>query len=102
MNNISPVKIWRNQKKIASLIGKIGVIESFTIIFVPPSGFEGQVPYPVALASFGKSKLTASIVDCDLDKVKIGAVVEVVLRRVKKTDREGVIPYGAKFKLISK
>ena len=120
MNTISPVKVWRNQKKIASLVGKIGVVESFTIVYVSPVGFENQAPYPVALARFGKvptqrsgsrtpdvsdrdvgEKITAQIVDCDIKEVAIGRPVEVVLRRVKHSDREGVIPYGAKFKLIS-
>ena len=101
MHIISPVKVWRNQKKVASLIGKIGVVESFTIVYVPPIGFENQAPYFVALARFGKEKITAQIVDCDIKEVAIGSPVEVVLRRVKHSDREGVIPYGAKFKLIS-
>ena len=101
MNTISPVKVWRNQKKVASLVGKIGVVESFTIVHVPSIGFENQAPYPVALARFGKEKITAQIVDCDIKEVAIGRPVEIVLRRVKHSDREGVVPYGAKFKLIS-
>ncbi len=100
MNSVSPVKIWRNQKKITSLIGKRGVVESFTIIYVPPSGFESQAPYPVALAAFGSEKITAQVVDCKKEDLKIGTKVEVVLRRVKNADREGVIPYGVKFKPI--
>lgn len=100
MNALSPVKIWRNQKKIASLIGKKGIIESFTTIYVPPHGFENQAPYIVALARFGKDKITAQITDSNRGDVQIGKRVVVILRKIKNTDREGVIPYGAKFKII--
>lgn len=96
----SPVKIWRGQKKIVRLLGKVGVIESFTIIRVPPVGFEGQAPYPVVLVSLGREKYVGQLVDYEKNSVSIGQKVKVVLRRVKEPSREGIIPYGIKFKPI--
>jgi hypothetical protein len=48
---ISPVKVWRNQKYVARMIGKSGVIASWTIIRVPPADFGYQAPYPVVLVT---------------------------------------------------
>lgn len=98
----SPVKIWRNQKKIAQHLGKTGIIETFTLIRVPPAGFERTEPYPVVVVMINsREKLVGQLVDYADSQLKIGQKVEVVLRRIKETDKEGVIPYGVKFKPIS-
>lgn len=94
----SPVKIWRNQKKIAKSLGKIGVVESFTYIRVPPVGFEAQAPYPVVLVSIDREKLIGQLVDYEINQLKTGQKVKAVLRRIKESGKEGVIPYGIKFK----
>ena len=96
---ISPVKVWRNQAVLAKHLGKKGKVVSFTIIRVGPSGFENQIPYPVAVVAFSDSeRIVGQIVDYDEDELKIGLPVEVVLRRVREPHREGVIPYGIKFR----
>ena len=97
----SPVKIWRKQKEISSLLGKRGKILSYTIIRVPPLGFERQAPYSVILVDLGKGeKRVGQLVDYKESDLKIGRVVEVVYRRIKEQDFEGVIQYGVKFKPI--
>lgn len=98
--NTSPVKIWRNQGHIRNLLGKTGVIVSFTIIRVPPGGFEGQAPYAVVVVDLGDSKCTGQLVDYNEKELKIGKRVIAVLRRVKQPDTEGIIPYGVKFKPV--
>lgn len=45
----SPVKLWRNQRKITNALGKTGTILSWTIIRTPPSRFIDHAPYAVAL-----------------------------------------------------
>ena len=61
---ISPVKIWRNQKKIASLLGKTGKIVSWTTIRTPPAGFAEQAQYPVVLVELdNKDRVMAQLVD---------------------------------------
>lgn len=96
----SPVKLWRNQKKISSLIGLTGEIISATTIFVPPSGFEDQAPYIVVLVKLEKGTTIGQLVGGSFQNDIIGAKVKAVLRKTAKADAEGVIPYGIKFRLI--
>ena len=100
MESLSPVKLWRNQKKMRALLGRIGVIETFTIIYQSPKGFENQAPYPVVIADFGKKKMIGQLVDYTDEQIKIGQKVRTVVRRMKEDTKEGIIPYGIKFKPI--
>ena|SRR3989344_6284123 len=99
----SPVKIWRNQGKIASLLGKKGVIISWTMVRVPPAGFSDQAPYPVVLVQLEGKRIMAQLVDPPVGgqvgkKGLIGMKVITVIRRVVQPSTEGVIPYGIKVK----
>jgi|SRR3989344_2424004 len=96
----SPVKIWRNQKHVRSLLGAKGVIVSFTIVRVPPAGYESQAPYPVVLVDTGNGRFAGQLVDYTSEHLKVGQNVMSVLRRVTTPGTEGVIPYGVKFKPI--
>lgn len=96
---ISPVKVWRNQGIVAKHLGKKGTIVSFTIIRLGPTGFEAQIPYPVAVVQFENGeRMVGQLVDWKKEDLREGKVVEAVLRRVNEPDREGVIPYGIKFR----
>ncbi|OGG14881.1 hypothetical protein A2773_01270 [Candidatus Gottesmanbacteria bacterium RIFCSPHIGHO2_01_FULL_39_10] len=98
---ISPVKIWRNQKKIQKLIGKEGKIVSHSLVYVPPIGFENEAPYPVVLVQFKDNKrYLAQLTDWNDNNLKIGQTVKAVLRKTRNAGDEGVIPYGIKFKPI--
>jgi len=80
------------------LAGK-GKIVTYSIIHVGPSDFEKQVPYPIAVIKLDEGpKLTAQIVDCDLNDVKIGMKVESTFRRIQADGHVGAIYYGYKFK----
>jgi len=47
-----------------------GVVESYTIIYVPPQEFEGKAPYAIALIKMDEGcYLTGEIVDCKLDEI---------------------------------
>ncbi len=97
----SPVKIWRNQKKIGSLIGKEGKIVSWSIIRVPPGGFSDQAPYPVVVVALtGGVRITAQLVDYEKEHLIFGQRVRIVIRRVTQPDPDGIIPYGVKVKPI--
>lgn len=99
---LSPVKIWRNQKKVRQLLNLEGTIVSFTKVHVPPAGFEPQTPYVVAIVKLNKGiSYTAQLVDLKEEHLFIGQKVKTVLRRTKEAGEEGVIPYGVKFKPIS-
>jgi len=80
------------------LSGK-GEVVSYTIIHVAPEDFEEQVPYPVAIIELDEGpRLTAQIVDCDINDVKIGMKVESTFRRIQEDGYIGAIYYGYKFK----
>lgn len=95
----SPVKIWRNQKSIAKILGKTGKIVSWTVIRVPPAGFSSLAPYPVVLVELtGGERMTAQLVDWEEKYLTIGQRVVTVVRRVTEPNAEGIIPYGIKVK----
>ncbi len=98
---ISPVKIWRHQKKVAFLLDQEGKIISWTLIRVPPLGYEQEAPYPVVLVKLlNGEKIIGQLVDWQKKDLKIGKKVGAVYRRISKPDSEGVIPYGIKFKPV--
>lgn len=97
----SPVKIWRNQKNIAQLLGKTGTIISWTRIRVPPGDFMDQAPYPVALIELEDGKrLMCQLVDYDSKHLAFGQKVFTIVRCVMHPDPDGIIPYGIKVKPI--
>jgi len=80
------------------LSGK-GEIVTYTIIHVGPEDFEEQVPYPIAIIKLEDGPcVTAQIVDCDINDVKIGMKVESTFRRIQEDGYVGAIYYGYKFK----
>lgn len=97
---LSPVKIWRNQKKIAGLIGKTGTIVAWTRVRVPTAAFSNQAPYPVAVIEFSDgTRMTAQLVDWSEPQLKTGQKVQTVVRKIFETG-DGIIPYGIKVKPI--
>ncbi|MEK7141723.1 MAG: OB-fold domain-containing protein [Patescibacteria group bacterium] len=98
---LSPVKLWRNQKKVTDLVGQTGVVISFTVIRVPPADFMDQAPYPVVLVQLDRGeRITAQMVDWEEKHLVIGTRVATIVRRVTSPNAEGVIPYGIKVKPI--
>ena len=80
------------------LCGK-GEVVAYTIIHVAPEDFEEQVPYPIAVIELEEGpRVTAQIVDCDIDDVKIGMKVQSTFRRIQEDGYIGAIYYGYKFK----
>jgi len=103
----SPVKLWRNQKKTASLVGKTGKIVSWTVVRLPPAGFSDQAPYPVVVVELESGRrITAQLVDPSTGSGQagtedlMGLKVITVVRRVVQPTTEGVIPYGIKVKSL--
>jgi uncharacterized protein len=97
----SPVKVWRNQKKITPYIGKVGVIIAWTTIRTPPSGFENQAPYIIAIIELDSgNRFTCQLVDSEEKELSIGIKVRLVIRRSRESSVEGIIPYGLKAVLL--
>ena len=75
-----------------------GVLETFTVIRVAPSGFTDQAPYGVGIVSLpGGVKVTAQIVDCDPGTLAIGDRLRLEFRRVRQDGDSGILCYGYKF-----
>ena len=78
-----------------------GVVESYTVIYVPPPHFEKEEPYVIALIKTAEGTyLTAQIVDVNIDEVFIGMRVEACFRRIYQDGAAGAIQYGYKFKPV--
>jgi len=84
--------------KDLKLSGK-GKVVTFTIIYEAPENFEGQAPYPMAIIQLEEGpKLTAQIVDCKVEDVKIAMHVKSTFRKIQEDGYVGAIYYGYKFK----
>ena len=75
-----------------------GKVLTYTIIRVPPSQFSDQAPYAVGIIELEDGvKLTAQIVDCDFDALKVGMPVKAEFRKMSQVGHSGIICYGYKF-----
>ena len=96
------MKIWRKQKEAIELLGKKGKIISYSLVHIPPLGFMSQAPYPIVIVKLANGKKrTGQLVDWTEQDLKTGTEVVAVLRRAREEDKEGVIPYGIKFRPIN-
>lgn len=76
---------------------EVGTVRTFTVIRVAPSQFLEQVPYAIGIVELdGGVRITAQIVDCSLEDIKIGQRVRVEFRRIQEDGHSGVICYGYK------
>ena len=68
-------------------LGKRGILYSFTVVRVPPSGWPGQVPYVLGQVELPEGpQVLAEVIDCPEDELKIGLPVELALLLVRTSD----------------
>ncbi len=80
---------------------RTGTITSFTEVFVGPMGFENETPYVLALIDLGnKCTILSQIVDSSKEKIRVGAKVKKMFRKIQDNNQEGAISYGYKFKVV--
>ena len=78
-----------------------GKIYSYSIVRSPSSDFKTIAPYAVAIIELEEgAKLTAQLVDTDIENIEIGDPVEMVFRKISEDGDDGVISYGFKFKVV--
>ena len=78
-----------------------GQIYSYSIIHNAPTGMENQVPYAVAIIKLDEGqKITAQLVDIDLEKIGMGMKVESCIRKIHEDGENGLIHYGVKFRIV--
>jgi len=97
--NVCPNCRRKGNMKEKRFSGK-GKVFTFTNVTAPPTGFELQAPYYMAIVELEEGpKLTTQLVDVNGKAVKIGDSVEVVFRKIQEDGKEGPIFYGYKFRL---
>ena len=97
---ISPVKVWRRQKTVRDLLGKKGSVISWTTIYTPPPQFKHIAPYIVAMIKLdNKTNIMAQLVG-NTEIPKKGQKVVIVLRKLRESSPEDVIPYTIACKMI--
>jgi uncharacterized protein len=92
----------KSYKKMKDLkLSGMGKIVTYTIIYVGPDAFEKQVPYPMAIIKLDEGpNITAQIVDCNINDIKIGTKVQSTFRKIQQDGKIGAIYYGYKFKIM--
>ena len=78
-----------------------GKIVTYSEVFTGPAGFEFETPYFIAIIELSNgARLLSQVVDSVKEKIKIGAKVKKVFRKISDIDPEGPIAYGYKFKIV--
>jgi len=96
----NPIQVWRKAKTSYQNLDKVGRIISLTKISSPIEGFENQRPYWVAVIKLRNGlKITSQLVE-GINQPKVGDQVIGVLRRTRVPDKESIIEYGVKWKII--
>ena len=88
--------------KELKLSGK-GKIITYSIIHSAIENFQKQIPYIISIIKLDEGpNITAQIVDCEIEKIKIGMKVENTFRKIQEDGYTGAIYYGNKFKPMEK
>ncbi|HHQ48510.1 MAG TPA: Zn-ribbon domain-containing OB-fold protein [Acidobacteria bacterium] len=79
-------------------LSRKGTVVTFTVVHVPPAGFEGQAPLILALVELEDGVRTmVQIADvADPSEVKIGMPVRLEFRKISEEGEAGTINYGHK------
>ncbi|MFA6570208.1 MAG: Zn-ribbon domain-containing OB-fold protein [Bacteroidota bacterium] len=78
-----------------------GTILSYTVVHIASDQFAKETPFAVAIIETDEgARLTAQVVDCKPEDVKIGAKVEMVFRKIMEEGASGIINYGYKAILV--
>jgi uncharacterized OB-fold protein len=83
----------------AQFSGK-GKISSYTIIRVPPEGFEKYTPYAMAIIELDEGTRISGQIVGNIENVATGKRVETVFRRISEDGESGLIHYGLKWRLV--
>ncbi len=83
-----------------TLSGDAEILE-WTLVHKPAQGYDGQVPYVVALIQTHEGPiLTGQVVDAVPATLRHGMKVKAVFRRIGEDGDSGVIHYGTKWQVV--
>jgi hypothetical protein len=70
-------------------LGKHGILRTFTVIWAPPPGWQGPVPYILGAVELPEGPdILSEVVDCPREALKVGMSMELTVR-VGGKDKEG-------------
>jgi hypothetical protein len=79
------------------VLGDEGTLLTFTVVRVASDKFSKETPYAVGVVELQDGvRVTAQIVDVDVDDLRIGQKVNVVFRRIQEDGKAGILCYGYK------
>ncbi|GIW62261.1 MAG: hypothetical protein KatS3mg090_0087 [Patescibacteria group bacterium] len=93
---VSPVKIWRRQSKISSLLGKTGRVITYTVIRSAPAGYAKFSPYTIVLVEFDDNSKAIGQYRGSTP-VFVGMNVKAVLRLALEESGDEPLVYTVKF-----
>jgi uncharacterized OB-fold protein len=66
-----------------------GILRTFTVIWAPPPGWQGSVPYILGAVELPEGpEVVSEVVDCPREAIKVGMPMELALR-IGGKDKEG-------------
>ena len=62
-------------------LGQRGILSTYTVIYVPPPGWKGDVPYILGLVELlGGIEVLSEVIDCPKEALKIGMRMELAFK----------------------
>ncbi len=96
---VCPDKGCKDFEKI-TLSGK-GRILTYTVVHIAADDYAKEAPFPVAIIETEEgARITAQVVDCNEEDLKIGAEVQLVFRKIMEEGGSGIINYAYKAVLV--
>lgn len=76
-----------------------GKLLTFSIVRYPPEEFVEYAPYAVGVVELENGvRVLAQITDADVEELRTGIEVEMVVRKIKDLGERDIIVYGYKFR----
>ena len=98
---LSPTRRRKAKLEKITLSGQ-GEIFSYTQVNSAPAGLEKTTPYVLAIIKLNEGPmLTSQVVEVEEKDVKIGDKVEMIFRKIRSDDPEGLLHYGYKFRKVT-
>ena len=70
-----------NDKLEPVKFSKTGVLRTYTVIWVPPPGWQGDIPYILGSVELPEGvEVTTEVINCPRESIKIGTDMEMVLK----------------------
>lgn len=87
----------QGRKLEVTALSRKGRVVTSTVIHVPPSEFQMEAPYAMAIVETPEqARLMVQVVDCDPSAVQPGTDVTLEFRLIRREGKSGILCYGYK------